>query len=384
MKTTLLLILSVILSSCTLNNNNTEQFEPLRTFHIQLPNIKSKSAASISSVDLVYNQKTNKPTLVYLYKPDSQFYYVDVFSKQIVKKVNFKNIAKSIGFNSFFSPCYVGLDSIFILSEKDKNIYLIKDNKIVWQTNVQASDLGEVNYEPLSLSQFNLLYNNGHIYVVTTYNDLAIDSKENIHEYFSRMPELGISTQNNQRFRLGKFPSNYLNNFYYDLYPIRCINNKNEIIYSFKNNDTLFVYNKEKLIKRIAAKSKYDLSIQEGMPIENVIKTSIVKKYNVECARYEKIIYDPFRDCYYRVFKPKQSQLNEKGELKKNTELKWSLIVLDANFKNLSEQLFINGDYNCKWLLPTKEGLLISNYCESCQERDLLKFTLLKANETHH
>ncbi len=378
----LILAVITIFISCGINSNKENKIRATRTYYIELPYIKTKSAAAFSSVDLVYDKKSNKPILAYLLKADSQFYYVDVFSKKIIKKINFKSMAKKLGLNAYFSPFYIGLDSILILSENDKNIYLIHNNKIEFQTSVYANEYSPQNYEPLSLSQFNILYSNNCIYVVTTYNDMVLNNMQNIKKYFNRLPELGISITNKQYFRLGKFPSNYLTNFYYDCYPIRCINNHNELVYSFRNNDTLFVYNKQKLVKFVSAKSKYDNAPHATMPIDAVDKISKVKEYNLAAARYEKIVYDPFKNCYYRVFKPSQNFLNEQNQIKQKKELNWVLMVLDSNLNVQAEHLFTKGEYNYKWMLPTQNGLLVSSTCESCQNRDLLKFTLLQTHES--
>ena len=382
MKYFITLVIFFNISSCINKSKHNSDINVLGRYFVSLPTIKNKSIANISSVDLVYDEDTERPVLTYLNKLDSQICYVDIISKKKIKILNLKNVSREIGINSYFAPCYIGLDSVLILSEKNKKIYFLHDTNIIATVSLKhGNSLIEPNFEPLSLSQFNLLYTNNRIYIVTTYNDIILNNSTNIQDYFSRLPELGINLSNNSKFRLGKFPTNYCNNFYYDFYPIRCLNNHNQMVYSFRYNDSLFIYNDSVLTRSISCKSQYDNSPYEAMDVEKVDQISYVKKFTIESSRYEKIIYDKFRDCYYRVYKLKQNYVNDDRNIKKNSEIVWSLMILNKDFKVIQEKLFTKGDYNYKWIIPTKAGLFISNYCEDCQKNDLLKFTMLNIDE---
>jgi len=379
LKKLFILVLLLGIFGCVANDYHKDYYHVLKEYFLNLPTIKSRSAKQLAGIDLYYDSITNETFLVYVFIPSKEIRFVSLTTKKIHKRIDISELESKKGISLHLMPNYHNFDSVFFFSDKFNELNLLNGNGEIIGTFSATNDstmATGMNYGPISLSQLPLIYHDKKIYIITPYGDIFINDSESITKYFRRPAELIIDTKNNALSRTGFFPSNYVSSFYYDFYPLRCLNNNGELVYSFKYNDSLFVYKNDILLKKVYAGSKFSSSA-DPMDISKVFEMSSVKKYNDEQPRYEKVIWDGFRNKYYRVFRHKQSQLNASGTIKKEKEVVWSLLIFDKQFKFIKEVVFNMHDFNYRWIVPTKEGLLISNICEGCQDLDLLKFTLI-------
>ncbi len=160
------------------------------------------------------------------------------------------------------------------------------------------------------------------------------------------------------------------------------VSNKNkEIVYSFPMNDTLFVYNSEGILKRkVSAPSKF-LDDFPPPPIDEDSENNPEKltAYVLQLKRYVAILYDPFRDRYYRIVAHWQPLKNEEGRKNVNSDAPWSIIVLDADLQMLGEQKIEPYAYKFDGVIVTEKGLLVrNNYFHSKENRDKISYTLLE------
>ena len=131
-------------------------------------------------------------------------------------------------------------------------------------------------------------------------------------------------------------------------------------------------------VKRIKAKSRYIDSPDEEQPL-NVQKGP---QLNLELARYGDLMYDPYREVYYRFAYPKtelDDKINWMGKAVYGRK-KFSVIILDKDFQIIGETLFPEAIYNPYASFVSKEGLYISrdyqmNYDQS---EDFMTFELFK------
>lgn len=129
-------------------------------------------------------------------------------------------------------------------------------------------------------------------------------------------------------------------------------------VYSFYvNNDIIVTDKKHKEIKRFAAKSAYIKSSREKQEVG--LKGA---KSNLEIPRYGDLIYDKYREVYYR-FAYHKTELDDDMEWRGKAvygRKKFSVIILDKEFNVIGETLFPESIYNSYVFFVKREGLYIS------------------------
>lgn len=149
-----------------------------------------------------------------------------------------------------------------------------------------------------------------------------------------------------------------------------------EFIYSFYVDEDIIVTSIDHSeIKRVKVKSKYidspSVKQEEG---ENG------PKLNLELARYGDLIYDPYREVYYRFAYPKttlEDNIRWWGKAVYGRK-KFSVIILNKEFEIIGETLFPEAIYNSYVFFVHKDGLYISRDYQmiSGQSEDFMVFEL--------
>lgn len=160
-----------------------------------------------------------------------------------------------------------------------------------------------------------------------------------------------------------KFPELYQNKINFGFYHggnWQCINKRGEIIMSFPIDPKVYIYSKEKKLKKTALAQSHNLSGQLPKPFSHPGEE---EKYYYNNDAYEGITYDRYRNIYYRFATkgvdgnpPSNATMISKGLFKP-----LFVVILDHNFKKLSEvELPANKHYFLNRFVA-KEGLYISN-----------------------
>jgi hypothetical protein len=143
----------------------------------------------------------------------------------------------------------------------------------------------------------------------------------------------------------------------------RCFNGS-EFIYSFFFEENIIVASQDhKQVKKISAKSKYIDKIND--PHEKRPSDAILgAKRMCEAAFYGSLLYDSYRDVYYRIVYPEtEMEANEDYiELWQTGRKRFSIMILDHDFNVIGETLFPDYLYKSNELFVGKEGLYI---CDS-------------------
>lgn len=155
--------------------------------------------------------------------------------------------------------------------------------------------------------------------------------------------------------------------------------NGKDFIYSFYVSEDVIVASVDHSnVRKIKVKSQYITLATE----EHVNNEQGPRQYP-ELARYGDLIYDPYREVYYRFAYPKVS-------LDKNAKWwgksvygrkKFSVMILDKDFRVVGENLFPEGIYNSFVFFVNKDGLYISRDYQigtGEQSEDYLTFELFK------
>lgn len=138
-----------------------------------------------------------------------------------------------------------------------------------------------------------------------------------------------------------------------------------------------------KNIKKIKVKSKY---IKEVEYIDDFGKTTIER--SCELSNYGNMIYDKYRNLYYRIAYPKTTiEKNVKGyELREYGRKKFSIIILDENFNIIGETMFPDYTYNSRLIFIKEDGVYISNshYLNPNYDDDILGFEKFKLEKNNY
>lgn len=157
--------------------------------------------------------------------------------------------------------------------------------------------------------------------------------------------------------------------------------NGKEFIYSFYASEDIVVASVDHSdVKRVKVKSRYIDS-----PTEKQELSEKGPKLNLELARYGDLIYDSYRDVYYRFAYPKT-------ELEDNIQWwgksvygrkKFSVIILDKDFHVIGETLFPEAIYNSYVFFVHKDGLYISRDYQMLygNSEDYMTFELFNLTE---
>ena len=136
------------------------------------------------------------------------------------------------------------------------------------------------------------------------------------------------------------------------------IYNGKEFVYSFYASEDIIVASTDHSdIKRVKVKSEYI-----DCPTMEQETTEKGPKLNLELARYGDLLYDSYRDVYYRFAYPKvelEDDIQWWGKAVYGRK-KFSVIILDKDFNIIGETLFPEAVYNSYVFFVHKDGLYIS------------------------
>jgi hypothetical protein len=172
----------------------------------------------------------------------------------------------------------------------------------------------------------------------------------------------------------GKFPSSYTkdNLNFYNWFPSISETSSTEILVTYARDDSIYLYNNTKLIKSRLCKSKY---IDEFIPLTE--KQGFDRAYSISYQwhepRYLDVIYNKYRDTYYRLVKHKDVLINEnKVDMEQST---WSIIVMDSDLNVIHEYVLNRNEYSFMYAFPCAKGLYVKNATSKTDKR--FKLTLL-------
>lgn len=146
------------------------------------------------------------------------------------------------------------------------------------------------------------------------------------------------------------------------VYPIfdysREFDGKN-FIFSFNISNYIYVTKDNISFEKYLCKSKYI----KNKPINHYNPDPIIaKKQNIEEASYGAILYDKYRNIYYRFVYP-QSELSKQDNISEvfKTRKHFSIIILNSKFQIIGESLFPENTYIPRMSFIKEDGLYISN-----------------------
>ncbi|WP_293740564.1 DUF4221 family protein [uncultured Parabacteroides sp.] len=331
------------------------------------------------------SQTRNYPKSMFLYKDNNNVEYMtfqnqekneillyDISTCKLKTKIKY-DIEGNNGVGFMWGYYIHNLDSIFLTSRDLSEIYLTDSNGNVKNTylyDMSKDSISIDNYCSISFLYMPMILKDNHLIIVrgcnrhSTPNPIcaSIDLKTKVVQTYTYEYPVLPNTDNKQK-RAG-----------IELYFSRCFNNKN-FIYSFYYDEDLYIQDntQQKLTKK-KAKSSF---IEKVVVPDDYGKTTL--KEMCEIPNYGNILYDPYRDVYYRIAYP-ATEIDKQIkplELMDFGRKKFSIIILDHDLNVIGETLLPENTYNSSLIFIRKDGLYISNshYLNSNYDDDILSFS---------
>jgi len=262
------------------------------------------------------------------------------------------------------------------------NGYHIEDLNNIYITSYQKLGLVKVDTTGTTKQFIKYGKTNNDYNVVPSYTSTSFDYKPIIINnnliYIAQIPtqfsdiaetpvSVAIDTSSNTIKELPfRFPNLITDEELFTLIPVpdfsRDFNGK-QFIYSFNMDENIYITDIEtdKEIK-VPTKSKYINKLKFS---KRIGERSTTHKTLIESSYYENLLYDNYRDVYYRFARiggelPSEYK-SQCSEIFFSGSIQFSVIILDKDFNIIGETLFPKFTYNPTVAFVHKNGLYISD-----------------------
>ncbi|GAB4201115.1 MAG: hypothetical protein Fur0023_05200 [Bacteroidia bacterium] len=194
------------------------------------------------------------------------------------------------------------------------------------------------------------------------YNKGVIGSYSQYIELISSDRECCYDIKNKRFFKLknqpGRYPVDLKKNFKYVFNPFRIIDDRHNLIYSFEHSDSIEVYNFIDCQKKKACVHSHFFKENNNFDFNAVRDYDKVAEYLITNSRYYLLHYDPYREVYYRIVLHSY-KYKEGKNVYLRTDVPWSIVVINKDFKVLKEVFFQPGKHYFNFFIILPEGVLI-------------------------
>lgn len=377
----------MVLLSCAKNEGQGEKFPSEELFTLEesellkipidgrTPNTTSSLSYFVEDVE---GDKNRYLVFLNRNRPSIQFYNLDDYNMDLIIELN-EDGPNGVGRPSGVSV--VGKDSIYIVSSVGYKISLINQQGTVKKSCRllnQNQSRGEETGTPRVHTSRPLYFVDGMAYM-----NLAPDRNPHNDHFYEGFTNLKLNFEQCQFSYFNTFPESMQGNAWgngsgnYST----TINNNNVFIYSFGPDEYLYSYNpKDHAKQKFYAGSKF---IDKIEPMKTAWGNTVEyrRKYVLESPAYLNVIYDNYREVYYRFA---IHEIEEKDEVlgfqNKYFDKPFSIIILNKDLKVIGEKLFPGKVYQINNFFLTEKGLFVSNGNDrnSNINEDELTFTLFE------
>ncbi len=135
------------------------------------------------------------------------------------------------------------------------------------------------------------------------------------------------------------------------------------ILYAFHALPEIWKYNiQTSTLQRYNCKSTFHTDSILPITFKRTPKNKdLLFDHFMHSARYERLVYDKYKKCYYRFFVLQMSHKNEQGLFNTYKDRRMSLMVLDENFNLIGETLLPKNCLAIFFAVASKQGLFVNN-----------------------
>jgi len=361
------ILINIILISCTQNRNSRDEIiQNTTSYNYELVGNEKTLSYLIDdetkyrfSALFVYTDKSGREYLTF-YNTFFQILFYDLNTRDFLFKIQLEQE----GPNGIVAPggFYIeDFDNIFVTSSTTPFLYKIDSTGVLLQKikyGFTESGYFIIQQRSITFDYNPLVFINSRLYlsqhpwqgsaVSKTPLCVVIDTVNQInYELPCMFPRL---INDNELFTLSSESTIFSRIF-----------NGKEFVYSFFYDENIHVIDIDHTkVRKYKIKSKYISSITMEKRPENR------NEYNKQVygdAAYGNLIYDQYRNIYYRFANPKVELDNgpDYAELVVHGRKKFSIMILDENFNIIGETLFPEWIYSPTVLFVHRDGLYISN-----------------------
>lgn len=352
-----LILLTFIMVSC--NNEKTKNDEFNTIIKEDFLEIDLDSKTSNISRGLQSYSKNGKEFLFNVNWGQNSLQIYDIDSGELINELFFQTegdetVGRVFGFH------VESLDSIFLFSQQVSEIILIDSantmkNRIKYETPDIFSNAFVHNAYFIStpILKENELIIKTHLQGnYRNMTDAELESKSITYSINSESGEVKMLNQ--------KYPEDYLDEGL-KFYEYSMAGNSDKLAFSFFGDHRLFYTSKtdKKELKSKEVKSKYLADELPLFPKNGEREASY--EYLFASDHYEHLLYDEYRNIYYRFAVPRQEfESTEELSQLKEAPKSFSIMILDEDLNVLDELLFDDSRYVPNNVFIGKKGLYIS------------------------
>lgn len=290
-----------------------------------------------------------------------------IFPESILNSDSFGEI------NSYFVH---SLDSIFFLQEY--RVFLSdKNGQIFFEKPINQQEEEEQVFYHNSASAYPIIYYPES----NTINLRRLNMKTNRFDkaYFDLKPDAYFSMESDSTF-IGEitFPSNFKKECWGDIHNYYKTTNNKLNVFSFEADENLYVEDlSTKRIRKIACKSRFQKNRILPFDPKDSEESNMIFDYINVSQVYLKIMYDPFKNLYYRFFWKENKIKDDKGNYTVYVDKELVLMVLDEDF-NILDELDLKNEYHWFQSFVTSKGICIfkkNQPPKSTKEYGIFSFT---------
>lgn len=359
-----------MLAAASCKREQIVDLSPTGEYIIELDSISTFESEMVQLITF-----NNQPMLLVLNEYDNSIYYYHYPKGNLFKKVKYEvNGEQGVGGVSAF--LWHNQDSIFLLNSYRTVLLVDETSKILnkisivdikdWKDAIPDPSLTSAT-RPMQIIGQNLYLNgvyfrgNKRIKPINVVN-LESDSTYAIYEY-------PIIEPYTNKLRIEG---------YYFFYA-HCYNSKKGyFVYSFSADDSLRVTNFADINFSVIASTQIIAQIDPYLEEGKVYTDEEYKLVHLTKKYYAAILYDSYKNQYYRFFENGASQKDiETERIKDDFHVKeHGFIVLDGDFNPIKTVLLPKATYNINNVFVSQDGLCILNQKKCMENEDLMYYDI--------
>ncbi|HMP99808.1 MAG TPA: DUF4221 family protein [Cyclobacteriaceae bacterium] len=362
----------LFISSCNNSASKRSQEYPARLVKAkELIQFELDDSTSFDNNNLVVSNYRNEEVLVVESKHKNSIQYYSISERRKVKEIKFSKEGENPIFE-IHGFTIINQDSIIVYDKYKANAFLVNSEGIVIE-KIKLTDNRLLNHASMTRLPNVLIDNKLCMFI---FPQTSID-EDNFFDGDVKF-ELVYDLQTGYSYYVDfSWPEIYQSRkwTFFHTFPSRIKGKNNKLIYSFGADHYIYELSLSGDYRKHLAKSDHfeeieSLSVGED-ETESFLKNGV----------YGMIIYDPYRDVYYRIVGVKTNPLLPDGRKKSASYKQYGVIILDSNFNKIGETLLDPLEsFRIKDWFVCEQGLCIStaNYLNKNINEDLMEFNILQ------
>ncbi|HET8861101.1 DUF4221 family protein [Marivirga sp.] len=381
-----LIIILIILASCDskkkteiyfqeangIEFNDSLSLEETAIISLNLDNETSFHHKSMKSLEI-----DNTSYLSFINAYNQHFYLYNLETGELEKKLKLdREGPNGVGHLTIFDHAYLS-DSLLLYNTWDANLYILDyQGNLLSKNEILdfSKNSNSVSPEPATMKPIRKV--GDYVFIPCSINQYLTDysNQNSVIRYNLKTQETDYMINLPDNYNQGYWGATFKYKISFDMYG-------SDLISSFPIDNFIYRYNSAgKYLNKYYVGSKF---IKEFEPFKEDINYGVEKDHSVPNQQqgdyswsnsdYNAVIYDEFRDLFYRVayIRPKKAEL-EAGRSITN----FSIMILTSNFEKVGEQYFDGLKYHPTMILVSKQGLLMARSDLYKENEELLSFSV--------